>query len=557
MTMTPQTPWRTPRRGGARYAARVAVLLAWAAVATGAAAATMYDGRAQLPKGKLAGASAALDLVPGAVAGTLSLTMSDPRASGAYGVTGSLRGIRLVLNGTSATGGRLRWKGRQRAAGTLDGPFRVKAPGVRVRGKLTLVARGAGSTACDDYFRGQVMTQVLVPICAQCHVAGGLAAGTRLQVAPDDPVATEAATRLVIDQADPPSSLLLRKPTGLVGHGGGVKLSAGSAELAVLQGWVDRVTTGACNGTTVPGGGGGGDPGAQLYLDNCASCHGTDTLGVGGRPLLRCNRDVAESVRMGRDGPTPETTMPPFPALTDADIALIQGYLDGLCPATTATGADLFAGNCAFCHGSDARGASGPDVHCARAIGDMVRNGVVGVFGKMDAMLHMTDPEIRRIQDHLLTLCPIGSAGGPALYASNCAGCHGASGAGAGTRPDIRCAAPSRVNDAVRDGRGITFPVMPSYGTDVLTGAELAGVRAFIAASCPGTPAALYAGNCSTCHGPTGSGGESANQLKGPNIRCKSLGDVTDAVVDGSGGMPAIPDLTSPQISAITTFLCQ
>jgi mono/diheme cytochrome c family protein len=533
------------------------VLVAVSLVASvGVAAAATYDGQLALPARRLAGATAALEVSLGQVTGTITLTVGVAGGSGAYALGGRQRGFRLTVTGTGSGGEKLRWKGRQRGGGLLDGPARVRAPGVRLRGKLTLIPRAAGATACDDYFRGEVMSRVLVPVCATCHVAGGTAGATRLQVATGDPAATQAATLLLIDQASPSASRLLQKPVGLLAHGGGSPLVAGGPEMQVLQGWVDRVAIGACNGTTTPGGGGGGgDPGALLYVEHCASCHGTDALGVGGRPRLRCNRDVAEAVRMGREGATPETTMPPFPRLTDADIGLVQGFLDGLCPPATATGADLFAGNCATCHGSDARGDSAPDVHCGRSIANTVRNGLVGVFGKMPAMLRITDPEIQRIQDHLLTLCPLGTASGAELFASNCAGCHGTDGEGATTRPDIRCAAPSRVADAVRDGRGFTFPVMPSFGTHVLTDAELASVRGYLAQRCSGTGAALYASNCATCHGPTGGGGQNANQVAGPGIRCASTGDVFDAVVDGTGGMPAIADLTTPQINLIVSFV--
>ena len=373
---------------------------------------------------------------------------------------------------------------------------------------MTLTTRATGGTACDDYFTGSVMARVLLPVCAACHVAGGAAAGTRLQIVADDPAATRAAVALVIDTAAPASSRLLVKPTGGLGHGGGAPLASGSDELKVLQTWVDLVTQHQCDGSggTIPQG-----PGATLYLEKCASCHGTDARGGGTRPAIFCNRDIHAPVRSGRPGPTPETTMPPFPKLTDADIALIQATLDEACPAATASGLDLFVGNCGTCHGVDARGRTGPDVHCGRAIGDAVRNGL----GGMPALMRITDSEIHRIGDHLLGLCPVGSTDGATLFASNCASCHGASGAGDGTRPDIRCSVPSRITNAVRKGRGVDFPVMPSFGTAVLTDAELASVMAFVAPFCSGQPADLFASNCATCHGATGTGGRTPTASTG------------------------------------------
>jgi mono/diheme cytochrome c family protein len=363
----------------------------------------------------------------------------------------------------------------------------------------------------------------------------------------------------LIEVSDPPASVLLQKPVGDLGHGGGPQLVRGGAEVQILEQWVELVTRQGCGGNGGPGGGGGGgggSPGATLYGAQCASCHGTDARGVGGRPRILCNRDVSAAVKSGRPGPTAETTMPPFPRLTDADIALIQGHLDALCPAATASGADLFAGNCASCHGTDARGKTGPDVHCARSIGDAVRNGVRGVFGSMRALMRVTDPEIARIQSHLLALCPLGSATGAELYTSNCAGCHGTTAEGdADRRPNIRCTVPSRIGNAVRKGRGFSFPVMPSFPSASLTDPELASIVGFANGFCSGQPAALYASNCATCHGPTGTGGENANEVRGPNIRCASSSDIFDAVVDGYGGMPAFNDMTNAQINAIVTFL--
>ncbi len=173
----------------------------------------------------------------------------------------------------------------------------------------------------------------------------------------------------------------------------------------------------------------------------------------------------------------------------------------------------------------------------------------------MPALMRVTDPEIQKIQDHLRGLCPLGTASGDQLYASNCAGCHGDAGQGDGNgRPDIRCTVPSRVSNALRKGRGKVVAVMPSWGTSSLTDAELTSIRAFVN---PGanTGTALFTSNCSTCRGATGSGGRNANDVAGPNIRCKSAAQVSDAVVDGFGGMPALPDLTAGQTSAIVTFL--
>jgi mono/diheme cytochrome c family protein len=515
----------------------------------------MYDGHLTLADGRRGGATASLDGAGVRVAGTLSLSAADAAVAGDFAVSGRRHGARMTLQGASSAGTRVNWRGRSRDGTTVEGVLRTRGPGGRRRARLALATRTAGSSACDDLFAGDVMSRVLLPVCSACHTPGGAAQATRLQVLPDDVSATRAAVAVLIDAADPPSSLLLQKPVGGLGHGGGRQLAPGGPEMQILEHWVTVATGPECAGSG-PSGPGGGSPGGTLYTNHCASCHGADARGVGGRPAILCNRDVTDPVKSGRRGPTQETTMPPFLKLTDADIDLLQGYLNDLCPAATASGADLFVGNCGVCHGADARGGTAPDVHCARAIGDLVRDGVTGVFGGMPAMLRLTDPEIQRMQDHLLGLCPLGSASGATLYAGNCAGCHGTNGEGDGNRrPDVRCSVQSRIDNAVRKGRGFQVPVMPTFSTSALTDAELASVRAFIAPHCSGQGADLFASNCATCHGATGNGGQNANGVAGPGIRCSSSGDVYDAVVDGTGGMPALADMTNPQIDAVVTFL--
>jgi mono/diheme cytochrome c family protein len=311
----------------------------------------------------------------------------------------------------------------------------------------------------------------------------------------------------------------------------------------------------AAPGGGTPGGGGGG-AGAVLYGEKCAACHGAEARGGNGFPAVRCNRDIQDAVKRGRTPPGGGVAMPAFLRMTDAEIGLIQGFLGELCPAPTASGADLFAGNCTGCHGADARGRTAPSIRCARSIGDAVRNGIRGPLGYMAPLMRLTDPEIQRIQDHLLDLCPVGSATAAELFGSNCAACHGVAAAGDGDRrPRISCTVPSRLTHAVRRGRGFAFPVMPSWGPATLDDAELAGIIAYTRSFCSGQAADLFASNCATCHGATATGGRNADEVAGPSIRCASSGDVFDAVVDGYGGMPALSDMPTPQINAIVTFL--
>ncbi|MEZ4467442.1 MAG: cytochrome c [bacterium] len=77
------------------------------------------------------------------------------------------------------------------------------------------------------------------------------------------------------------------------------------------------------DGSGVAGSLPGGGPGQALFASRCATCHGQN----GGN--LRGRTRIAGIVRRGTDG------MPPFPDLSDADIAAIEDYLNGRGGAAT------------------------------------------------------------------------------------------------------------------------------------------------------------------------------------------------------------------------------
>jgi mono/diheme cytochrome c family protein len=352
-----------------------------------------------------------------------------------------------------------------------------------MHGMLRLALRTAGDS-CDPYFRDSVVATVLVPVCANCHVAGGQAAGTRLRISEGDAVATRASVAAVIDPVDAAGSLLLRKPLGELGHGGGVQLQPAGAEIAVLREWVRLVSSGACTspGGGGGGGGGGGTTGADLYATHCASCHGADARGLDGRPNVRCHPAIAPAVRFGRSGAA--GVMPAFPQLSDADVAAIQAHLDALCAASGASGADLYAAACATCHGAGATGtADAPNVRCATRVVDAMTRGRGTV---MPAFATWPLARINAVATHLADLCAV--AGWPAadVYAGNCGTCHGSTGRGRrsaeGIRgPDIRCVSAHDLDEKVRKGDD-EMPAFPALATP----ARLAGLAGVLDGFCPG-----------------------------------------------------------------------
>ena len=112
---------------------------------------------------------------------------------------------------------------------------------------------------------------------------------------------------------------------------------------------------------------------ARLFEDNCSLCHGRDARGGPGFPNLRdgdwlwggAPEEIAYTMRVGINTEHPEThfgIMPAFgrdgildraeiAAVTDHILALAEGHAN---PGSV--GAQVFADNCAACHGDDGGG---------------------------------------------------------------------------------------------------------------------------------------------------------------------------------------------------------
>jgi mono/diheme cytochrome c family protein len=396
----------------------VAIALAPVSASARPDATGFYDGHvADRGTGGLRVASAMLHQAKKAVDGTVTVGIGEAAVE-PYVVQGRTRGRRVFLAGSSATGTKLKWRGRWMAGDRLEGKMKLRAPdGTVIRGSLVLVRQSAAPDACSTFFHDAVMGEVLVPVCAQCHVTGGQAGMTRFRVSIDDPNATRQSAAAHIDAADPAGSRLLLKPIGGLGHGGGVRIAPGGAEHLVLEQWVSMVSQGECTAGPTGGGPGGGGPGgggtgsggtgADLYSANCASCHGTDARGLPGYPDIHCNKNIQDAVRNGRVGAL--RTMPAFPNLTDSDIQALEQYLESLCPAGTASGADLYASNCASCHGAtggggrNAAGVRGPNVRCKdeHDFQEKVRNG----DDEMPAFPDIDAAAVSRIVAYIRTFC--------------------------------------------------------------------------------------------------------------------------------------------------------
>jgi hypothetical protein len=112
--------------------------------------------------------------------------------------------------------------------------------GIVPRSLLLLVALPA--LAAPDFGTG------LYPVletaqCRLCHSENGVASTTRLRFPPDGVAGDELQLfglelRRFVDAAAPEQSLLLRKPTNRLSHGGGERIRPGSREEGLLREWV-------------------------------------------------------------------------------------------------------------------------------------------------------------------------------------------------------------------------------------------------------------------------------------------------------------------------------
>ena len=133
--------------------------------------------------------------------------------------------------------------GKWRLAVTSDEPVLVMSLLSSPTGHLTNLSsepRGTVEAApsAAAVFAEHVSAPVVQAKCVNCHVAGGIAGATRLHFVPASSAGHEAHNLAVFEAfvaaVDGASELILNKVQG-VGHGGGVQVPAGSADLANLE----------------------------------------------------------------------------------------------------------------------------------------------------------------------------------------------------------------------------------------------------------------------------------------------------------------------------------
>jgi len=279
---------------------------------------------------------------------------------------------------------------------------------------------------------------------------------------------------------------------------------------------------------------------AVLYEANCAGCHGA--LDVSTKKGITTSRlQVAITNNIGGMG-----------FLASLSAAEQQTIVDGLTPvattqppvttppATTSDGAALYAANCAGCHGplasSAKKGATAAQIQAR-------------MYSTPYATRTLTAVEVQSIAGALAvtppttTPPPVTTVDGAALYASNCAGCHGPLATSGKTGITL-----VRLQNAIGNNTGNMGFLSTLNGVQ-----QQAIVTALTPATPPPTPpptpvtdgATLYANNCASCHGPL------ATSAKAGATAARTQ----TAINNNTGGMGSLSALTSTQVSAIASVL--
>lgn len=149
---------------------------------------------------------------------------------------------------------------------------------------------------------------------------------------------------------------------------------------------------------------------------------------------------------------------------------------------------------------------------------------------------------------------PAAVAPGRELYVESCASCHGPSGAGTESGPDVRDAGAAGADFYLSTGR---MPLASSNDQAVrkepaFSPEEIDRIVAYVASLgdgplvpyvSPGRAslqdgAALYIGNCAPCHGAAGNGGAAGRNAIAPALHRATPLEIAEAMVVGPGQMP-------------------
>jgi mono/diheme cytochrome c family protein len=291
----------------------------------------------------------------------------------------------------------------------------------------------------------------------------------------------------------------------------------------------------------------------ELYSQQCAACHGDNGEGGVGGALTESELNVAERIAIITNG---EGGMPAYgPTLSAAQIEGLAGFLDNFAVV------QIYAAQCAPCHGSAGEGGVGPDFQQS-LLTDADRYNIIaeGLGAMPGYSLTLTAAELQAITDYVASFVDSSSVG-EEIWVSQCAPCHGTNGEG-GVAPSIQEATTPLDEIVQLTTNGAAG--MPGFGPTLSPG-EIETVSRYVESlrttgpSDPGeTPpaneagAAGYAANCAACHGADGTGA-SAPAVSGTSLSNEELVSI---IANGRGGMPGYSaTLATEEIEAIAQFV--
>lgn len=218
------------------------------------------------------------------------------------------------------------------------------------------------------------------------------------------------------------------------------------------------------------------------------------------------------------------------------------------------TTAETYAQQCAACHGVDGEGGVGPSLQTstmsAAELAAIIRDG----SSTMPAFAPtLSEEELEAVTAFVVVLQGADAADGgveqgAAVFAEECADCHGDDAEG-GVGPNLKTIALARDDliVAVRDGKG----TMPAFA-DQIDADDIEAVVAFLAelsgegdepAPSHESGATLFADNCSRCHGPDAAGGV------GPALKTSRLttSEMVSVISNGRGAMTGFSAIISSE----------
>jgi mono/diheme cytochrome c family protein len=337
------------------------------------------------------------------------------------------------------------------------------------------------------------------------------------------------------------------------------------------------------------------DDGRRLFMDNCAQCHGANADRLPLAPLYsrdfldsRGDATLLASITDGK-GVMPAWSKARSGPFNDDQIRAVLAYINSVAGRTSAsalagTGQAIFTDNCARCHGASADRIPVAPLSArafldARTDAQLVARistgqGLMPGFQSPATGTSLSGEQIQSVVAYLRFNAESNLAGqarrGRDLYVSACLACHGergdrVAGVALASADDLRRLGDGAVTRAISDGKGAMPGLAASTGarTEEITSLlaylkAWAGLNAGLALAGADTAAhsasgsALFATNCTGCHGETGDRVASVRLRAADFISVRSDDVLVREISQGNTrGMPAFGQATGGPLSEV------